>query len=142
MKTSRDECPLIPMWAITGAPSREFLRERMKNFWSVGITQLMIYARSGLELEYMSDAWLDRCEWICEDAASLGFTSIWLYDEKNWPSGTCNGEVMRLNPDHAIRALCVAEQRWPICSIPKRWTRSFGSPMNGTKNDWESISET
>lgn len=109
MKTSRDECPLIPMWAITGAPSREFLRERMKNFRSVGITQLMIYARSGLELEYMSDAWLDRCEWICEDAASLGFTSIWLYDEKNWPSGTCNGEVMRLNPDHAIRALCVAE---------------------------------
>ena len=57
----------------------------------------------------MSEAWLDRCEWICEDASELGFTSIWLYDEKNWPSGTCAGEVMRLNPDHAIRALCVTE---------------------------------
>ena len=106
-----EECPLIPMWAITGAPTREFLYERMQNFRSVGITQLMIYARSGMELEYMSDAWLDRCEWICEDAAALGFTSIWLYDEKNWPSGTCNGEVMRLDPDHAIRALCVTEPR-------------------------------
>ena len=105
------ECPLIPMWSVTGAPTRDFLYERMKNFRSVGISQLMIYPRSGLELEYMSDAWLDRCEWICNDAAALGFTSIWLYDEKNWPSGTCAGEVMRLNPDHSIRALCVTEPR-------------------------------
>lgn len=105
------ECPLIPMWAITGSPARVFLYERMKNFRSVGISQLMIYPRSGLELEYMSDAWLDRCEWICEDAAALGFTSIWLYDEKNWPSGTCSGEVIRKNPKHAIRALCVSEPK-------------------------------
>ena len=103
------ENPLIPMAAITGTPSREFLYERLKNWRSRGVTQFMIYARSGMELEYMSEAWLDRCEWICEDAASLGFTSIWLYDERNWPSGTCNGEVLRQNPDHAIRALCVRE---------------------------------
>lgn len=103
------ECPLIPMAAITGTPTREFLYERLKNWRSCGITQFMIYARSGMELEYMSDAWLDRCEWICEDALSLGFTSIWLYDERNWPSGTCNGEVLRKNPNHAIQALCVSE---------------------------------
>ena len=105
----KEECPLIPMWAITGKPARNFLRERMENFKSVGITQLVIYPRHGLEVEYMSEAWLDICEWICEDAAALGFTSIWLYDEKNWPSGTCNGEVLRQNPDHAIRVLCVKE---------------------------------
>ena len=103
------ECPLIPMAAITGTPTREFLYERLKNWRSCGITQFMIYARSGMEVEYMSDAWLDRCEWICEDALSFGFTSIWIYDEKNWPSGTCNGEVLRQNPNHAIQALCVSE---------------------------------
>jgi hypothetical protein len=96
----KEECPLISMWAITGNPGRNFLRERMENFKSVGITQLVIYPRHGLEVEYLSEAWLDICEWICEDAAALGFTSIWLYDEKNWPSGTCNGEVIRQNPDH------------------------------------------
>ena len=104
-----DECPLILMWAITGAPSRDFLYERMKNFSARGITQLMIYARSGLAVEYMSEAWLDICEWICEDGTELGFTSIWLYDERNWPSGTCNGEVLRKDPNHAIQALCVSE---------------------------------
>ena len=103
------ECPLIPMAAITGAPSREFLFERLKNWHSVGVTQFMIYARSGLELEYMSEAWLDRCEWICEDAQLLGFTSIWLYDEMNWPSGTCNGEVMREDPSYAVQVMCVRE---------------------------------
>lgn len=107
--TAGEECPLIPMWAINGNPCRDFLYERIKSFKSVGITQLVIYARSGLEVEYMSEAWLDICEWICEDAATLGFTSIWLYDEMNWPSGTCNGEVMRQNPDHAIQVLCVKE---------------------------------
>lgn len=103
------ECPLIPMAAITGAPSREFLFERLKKWKSVGVSQFMIYPRSGLELEYMSEAWLDRCEWICEDAAALGFTSIWIYDEKNWPSGTCDGAVLRENPDFAIQALCIKE---------------------------------
>ncbi len=97
------------MAAITGTPTREFLYERLKNWRSCGVTQFMIYARSGMEVEYMSDEWLDRCEWICEDASSLGFTSIWLYDEKNWPSGTCNGEVLRENPSYAIQALCVSE---------------------------------
>ena len=106
-----EECPLIPMWAVTGKPSREYLYERMKNFHSRGITQLMIYPRSGLEIEYMSDEWLEMCERICEDAEFLGFTSLWLYDEKNWPSGTCSGEVIRRNPDHAIKALCVSLPR-------------------------------
>ncbi|MBP5640228.1 MAG: hypothetical protein J6X55_12160 [Victivallales bacterium] len=106
-----DECPLIPMAAITGTPSREFLYERLKNWRSCGVTQFMIYARSGMETEYMSEEWLDRCEWICEDASSLGFTSIWLYDEKNWPSGTCNGEVLKKNPNYAIQALCVSEPK-------------------------------
>ena len=106
-----NECPLIPMAAITGTPSREFLYERLKNWRSCGVSQFLIYPRRGLDIEYMSAAWLDRCEWICEDAASLGFTSIWLYDEKNWPSGTCNGEVIGKNPDHAIQVLCVSESR-------------------------------
>ena len=106
-----EENPLIPMGAITGTPTREFLYELLKNWRRCGVTQFMIYPRSGLELEHMSEAWLDRCEWICEDAQALGFTSIWLYDERNWPSGTCNGEVLKRNPDHAIRALCVSEPR-------------------------------
>ena len=133
-----EENPLIPMGAITGTPTQEFLYKLLKNWRSRGITQFMIYPRSGLELEHMSEAWLDRCEWICEDAQALGFTSIWLYDERNWPSGTCNGEVLKRDPDAPEFHQCIRE--WPICSIRTRSIPSSVSPMNATKSGWAGFS--
>ncbi len=100
-----NEEPIIPFAAITGRPTKEFLTKRLEEYRNVGITQFMIYARTGLEVEYMSDEWLDMCEHICKEAKRLGFTSVWLYDEYNWPSGTCNKRVMQENPDHALTQL-------------------------------------
>jgi hypothetical protein len=44
------------------------------------------------------------------EAQRLDFTSIWLYDEYNWPSGTCNKKVPQINPDFALKQLCVYEE--------------------------------
>ncbi|MDO5580535.1 MAG: hypothetical protein Q4G69_05335 [Planctomycetia bacterium] len=101
------ENPLIPMGAITGKPTREQIRKILADYRSVGINQFLIYPRAGCELEYMSEEWLNTCEWVCEEAQKLGFTSIWLYDEYNWPSGTCNKEVMKINPKFEMPQLCV-----------------------------------
>lgn len=101
------ENPLIPMGAITGTPSKDFISETLKSYKDVGITQFLIYPRTGCELEYMSDEWLDTCKFILEEAEKLKFTSIWLYDEYNWPSGTCNKQVMKVNPDFEMRQMCV-----------------------------------
>ncbi len=100
-----NEEPVIPFAAITGRPTKEFLSNRLEEYRNAGITQFMIYARTGLEVEYMSDEWLDLCEHICKEAKRLGFTSVWLYDEFNWPSGTCNKRVLKENPDHALTQL-------------------------------------
>lgn len=105
------ENPLIPMGAITGKPTREQIRKILADYRSVGITQFLIYPRAGCELEYMSDEWLDTCEWICDEAQKLGFTSIWLYDEFNWPSGTCNKEVMKVDPKFEMPQLCVYKEK-------------------------------
>ena len=70
------EYPLIPMFAVTGRPTRAELRERLSALRGAKITQLLLYPRSGCELEYMSDAWLDCCETVTEEALSLGFTSL------------------------------------------------------------------
>ncbi len=99
------ECPLIPMGAITGRPTREQLGRRLAQFRELGITQFLIYPRSGCELEYMSDEWLDTCEWLIEEAETLGFTSLWLYDEFNWPSGQCGGRIQAASPDFALQTL-------------------------------------
>ena len=101
------ENPLIPMGAITGRPTRQVIASTLAEWRQVGVSQFLIYPRSGCEVEYLSEEWLRICEWICEEATRLGFTSIWLYDEFNWPSGTCNGKVLREHPDFATQMLCV-----------------------------------
>ena len=99
-------CPLIPMGAITGKPDEQTVRETLEAYKAVGIDQYLIYARSGLELEYMGEEWLQMCEQFCKHAKRLGM-SIWLYDEYNWPSGSCKGRVPAENPEFESRQYAV-----------------------------------
>ncbi len=99
-------CPLIPMGAITGKPDEQTVRETLEAYKSVGIDQYLIYPRSGLELEYMGEEWLQLCAWFCENAKRLNM-SLWLYDEYNWPSGSCKGKVPAENPDFESRQYAV-----------------------------------
>lgn len=85
-------CPVIPMTAITGSPDRAAVRDLLRRYDEVGIEQFLIYPRSGLEIEYMSDDWFRFCRDCLEIADSLGM-KVWLYDEYNWPSGSCKGAV-------------------------------------------------
>lgn len=103
------ENPIIPMGAIVGKPDAKTIHDALKGLRNAGITQYMIYPRSGFGFEYMSDEYLNACKNICETANELGFTSVWLYDEFNWPSGTANKTVMAENPDFAYRHLNVAK---------------------------------
>jgi len=84
--------PVIPMTAITGRPDRAAVTRMLEAYSEVGIEQFLIYPRSGLEIEYMSDEWMDFCRNCLEVADSLGM-KVWLYDEYNWPSGSCKGQV-------------------------------------------------
>lgn len=99
------ECPLIPMGGITGRPARAGIHRWLEEVHKCGITQILLYPRSGLELVYMSDEWLDMSEAIVEEAEALGFTSIWLYDEYNWPSGQCRGQVQAASSDFCLTTL-------------------------------------
>lgn len=84
--------PVIPMTAITGRPQRADVERLLCQYHDVGIEQFLIYPRSGLEIEYMSDEWMRFCRNCLEVADSLGM-KVWLYDEYNWPSGSCKGAV-------------------------------------------------
>lgn len=99
-------CPLIPMGAITGKPDEQTVRETLEAYKSVGIDQYLLYPRSGLELEYMGEEWLQLCARFCEHAKRLNM-SLWLYDEYNWPSGSCKGRVPAENPDFESRQYAV-----------------------------------
>lgn len=88
---------LIPMLAITGNPTNEQLTEMLARYKAVGIDAVMLYPRSGLEVEYMSDAWRVLVADTLKAAKELHMR-IWLYDEFNWPSGSCKNAVIKQDP--------------------------------------------
>lgn len=98
------------MGAITGRPDREMIRRFLGSFREAGFTQYLLYPRSGCELEYLSEEWFATCGNILEECAAQGFTSVWLYDEFNWPSGQCGGRIMKEDPDHALHFMQVFER--------------------------------
>ena len=104
-KISEDENPLILMFAINGKPDNAHFGECLKDFRNAGFTQFMIYPRTGCEFNYMQEDWRSVVKYMVAEAKRLKFTSVWLYDEFNWPSGTANKEVMKLNPEHALHQL-------------------------------------
>lgn len=115
-------CPLIPMGAITGRPDGQTVKETLEAYKAVGIDQYLIYARSGLEYEYMGRDWLRMCHWFCQHARRLDM-SIWLYDEYNWPSGSCKGRVPAERPDFESRQYAVYKRPdgtsdWKIAHSP------------------------
>ena len=87
---------MIPFLAITGKPTEAEVRAKVAAIQAQGIDSFLIYARSGLELEYMGEEWLKLNEWFCDEAEKRGM-KVWLYDEYNWPSGTCKGRVPNEN---------------------------------------------
>lgn len=97
--------PLIPMWALTGHPTTEQLHREMQRFYDGGIEQLMLYPRSGCEYKYMGEEWLRICEDCISFAAARGM-KVWLYDEFNWPSGSCGRAVPKLSRDYCAKRLC------------------------------------
>ena len=107
---ANEENPLVPMGALTGKPDRKMISETLSALKEVGITQYLLYPRSGCELEYLSKEWFDTCRIFLEEGKRLGFTSFWLYDEFNWPSGQCGGKIMKENPDYALHYLQVLEK--------------------------------
>lgn len=100
--------PLIPMLAITGKPQIKDITQMFEAYKKVGIDAVMLYPRSGLEIEYMSEEWRQFCyETICI-AKEIGI-KIWLYDEFNWPSGSCKNAVAKENPAYAAKRFVYKE---------------------------------
>ena len=116
---------LIPFLAITGRPTESEVRAKVAAIHAQKIESFLIYARSGLELEYMGEEWLKLNEWFCDEAERRGM-KVWLYDEYNWPSGTCKGRVPGENDDWRYAEYGVfrnsdGSYRWTTALAPAGW---------------------
>lgn len=94
------EFGILPFWFWNGEMSYDEIAYQLKEFKDKGCPGIYIHARFGVreELGYMNDAWLDRCKFTLEKARELGLQT-WIYDEYNWPSGTCGQTIMKDHPE-------------------------------------------
>lgn len=94
------EWGIVPFWFWNGELSYEEIEYQLKELKDKGCPGLYIHPRFGVreELGYMNEAWLDRCKFTLEKARELGLQT-WIYDEYNWPSGTCGQTIMKDHPE-------------------------------------------
>ena len=104
------------MGAVTGSPGKAELTKWLETLREQKITQFMIYPRSGLAVEYLSEEWFNICEHLLCECERLGFTDVWLYDEFNWPSGQCAGRVMKQSEDYQLHYKAFYRQDGRLCS--------------------------
>lgn len=109
---------LIPMLALTGNPTREKICDTLKAFKKNGVTAVLLYPRSGCEVGYMSERWFEVCGAAIEFAHENGM-KIWLYDDFNWPSGSCHGRVTEEHPEFIAKAVAVENGKAAVKSALK-----------------------
>ena len=124
-KNPSAENGMIPFLAITGRPTSADVVAKVAAIQSQGFDSFLVYARSGLQLEYMGEEWLKLVEAFCREAEARSM-KVWLYDEYNWPSGTCKGRVPQENDAWRYRELGVFPDgkggyRWASAYAPAGW---------------------
>lgn len=86
-----------PFWFWNGRITAEEIRWQIGQMAAQGIKGFYIHPRQGLELPYLSDAFMDMVEVAVEEAERHGLT-VHLYDEYPYPSGVAGGGVILGQP--------------------------------------------
>ena len=78
--------------AVTGAPTTADVERKLDALAASGVDSFMFYPTSGLRMEYLGAEFFRCARDFAAGAAKRGM-KMWLYDEYNWPSGSCRGRV-------------------------------------------------
>ncbi len=87
---------IIPFWFWNGNMTKKEIKRQINLIKDVGINELMIHARSGLEQEYLSEEWFELVGFALDELKKNNM-KVWIYDEFDWPSGTAGGKVLENN---------------------------------------------
>ena len=94
----------VCFWSWNSNITREGIDEQLKDFADGRIGGVVIHARGGLKIAYMSEEWFDLFKCAAARAAELGI-EVWIYDEEGWPSGFGGGTVTALGEDYWHKCL-------------------------------------
>ena len=105
----------LSFWSINDGIRSEPLCAQMAEMQRHGIEGVVFHPRfypGGPD--YMTQAFIRVVEDVILYAKSIGM-EFWIYDENGWPSGSADGQVLRLHPD---------SKRWGLISLDEKDLRS------------------
>ena len=81
-----------PFWALNNNLDKEKMKKQLDYFEEMGIGGAHMHCRTGLDIDYMSDEYLEHIKAVVERAKEKGMKA-YLYDEDRLPSGFAGGLV-------------------------------------------------
>lgn len=103
---------ITPFWFWNDDLDVEFLLKQLNEMFQKNIYEVIIHAREGMSVDYLSEEWFNAVSEVLDRAKELGMR-VWIYDEFNWPSGYAGGKIYEKNSDFAAKCLTV-EKLYPI----------------------------
>ncbi len=81
-----------PFWALNNNLDKEKMKKQLDYFEEMGIGGAHMHCRTGLDIDYMSEEYLEHIKAVVERAKEKDMKA-YLYDEDRWPSGFAGGLV-------------------------------------------------
>jgi len=81
-----------PFWSWNTKPEKGMMERQMKAFKEMGFGGYHIHSRTGLNVEYLSDEFMNDVK-FCTEYAKKNDMLMWAYDEDRFPSGFAGGLV-------------------------------------------------
>ncbi len=94
---------------MNGRPTTADVERKLSALSACGVDSFMLYPASGLKLDYLGREFFDIARAFADGAERRGM-KMWLYDEFNWPSGTCLGRVPAERDDFKLSHLTCARE--------------------------------
>ena len=103
----------VCFWSWNGYITEEGIRRQLEDFAGGKFGGVIIHARAGLKVPYLSESWFSLFGYAVEQAARLGL-EVWIYDEEGWPSGFAGGRIPALGDAYCHKKLCRSEPGEPL----------------------------
>jgi hypothetical protein len=94
----------VPLWSWNDRMDAATCEEMVNELARGGYGGAYLHTRLGMQLPFMSNAYLEAIENSVRLAADRGFAAH-LYDEDRWPSGWAGGAVPLADPAYRVKAL-------------------------------------
>ena len=97
----------ICFWSWNSDITKNGVSEQLKAFADGRIDGVVIHARAGLRIDYLSDEWMSLVSFAVTEATKYDL-EVWIYDEQGWPSGFAAGVIPALGEAYCHKNLCYA----------------------------------